>query len=181
MTHTGTVILTTGRLVLRPFRLEDADEVFRSWTGDPAVARYLSWRAHQTPGVTRTVISSWLKDYRKPHGYHWCITLKGSDRPVGGVDVVHSDEHLESAEIGYCVSRPLWGQGIASEAAGAVLRHLLDTVGYRRVCGRCLKENAASAAVLRKIGMTEEGLLRSAAKTNAGEFADVLVFAAVRE
>ena len=181
MKHTGTVLLKTESLILRPFRIEDAEAVFRNWACDLENVKYLSWRAHQTSGVTRTVVSFWLKDYRKPSGYHWCITLKGADDPIGGIDVVRSDEHLECAELGFCISRQYWGRGFATEAGSAVLNHLLYTVGYKRISGRCLSENRASAAVLSKIGMKREGLLRSAAKTNIGEFSDVLVFASVRE
>lgn len=180
MKHTGSVLLQTERLVLRPFRLEDAGAVYKNWASDPEVTRYLSWRAHQNAGVTRTVVASWCKDYRKPHGYHWCITLREADEPLGGIDVVHADEFLASAELGYCLSRRLWGQGYMTEAAAAVLDHLLNRVEYERVFARHNTKNPASGAVMRKAGMVLEGVSRRAAKTNTGEFCDVALYAALR-
>lgn len=180
MKHTGTVLLQTERLALRPFRLDDAEAVFRNWASDPEVTKHLTWRAHQNAGVTRTVVNSWLKDYRKPHGYHWCITLKGSDEPIGGIDVVSSNEHLASAELGYCISRRFWGHGYATEALIAVLEHLLGHVEYERAVARHDTANPASGAVMIKAGMAFEGVMHRAAKTNTGSYCDLAVYAALR-
>lgn len=178
--HTGTIPLETGRLLLRPFRADDAEQIYKNWASDPEVAKFLTWRAHQNAGVTRTVVDSWLKDYRKPHGYHWCITLKGSDEPLDGIDVVSSDEHLAAAELGYCLTRRLWGQGYMTEAVIAVLEHLLETVGYERVSARHDTKNPASGAVMVKAGMAFEGVMRRAAKNNAGAYCDLALYAALR-
>ena len=43
LTHRGTVPLETRRLLLRPMCLADAGDMFRNWTGDAEVARYVSW------------------------------------------------------------------------------------------------------------------------------------------
>ena len=180
MKHTGTVLIQTERLILRPFRPEDAKLVYKNWASDPAVSEHLTWRAHQNEGVTRTVVNSWIKDCRKPHGYHWCITLKGSDEPVGGIDVVSSDEHLASAELGYCLTRRLWGQGYTTEALIAVLEHLLGPVEYERVVARHDTGNPASGAVMIKAGMVFEGVMHRAAKTNMGAYCDLAVYAALR-
>lgn len=180
MKHTGTIPLETERMLLRPFRLQDVHAIFKNWASDPEATKYLSWRAHQTEGVTLSVVESWLKDYRKPHGYHWCITLKGSDEPLGGIDVVRSDEYLRAAELGYCLTRSLWGQGYITEAVTAVLDHLLNRVEYERITARCHTENRASGRVMEKAGMCFEGILRRAAKTNQGIFCDIAVYAALR-
>ena len=179
MRHTGTVLLTTPRLLLRPFTEEDAPAAFHGWLSSPEATKYLSFRPHRDLGITKTVVDSWLKDYRKPHGYHWCVTLKETGEVIGGVDVVRSDEYLESAELGYCIAPAFWGNGFATEAAGAVLRHLIEVVGYRRICGRHDTRNPASGAVLKKIGMEFEGVARSAARDNNGEFCDVANYARV--
>lgn len=46
MTHKGTVMLETERLILRRFVAEDAEAMFRNWVNDPEVTRYLTWQPH---------------------------------------------------------------------------------------------------------------------------------------
>lgn len=65
-----------------------------------------------------------------------------------------------SARLTYEVARELWGKGIATEAARAVLGYGFDTVGLNRVDAYCREGNAASQRVLEKVGMRYEGMLR---------------------
>lgn len=180
MNHTGSVILHTKRLTLRPFRPEDAEAMFRNWASDPEVAKHTTWLAHKNAEISRQVIESWCKSYKKPNSYHWCITLGDTDEPVGSIDTVKTDEFVGWAEIGYCLSRRLWGQGIMTEALTAVLDYLFRVVGYERIVARHRLENPASGAVMKKAGMQYEGIARHATRNNRGEFCDLAVYAAIR-
>lgn len=51
MEHKGTKIIETERLILRPFREEDAEPMFRNWTSDPEVSKFLTWPAHESVEV----------------------------------------------------------------------------------------------------------------------------------
>ena len=57
-----------------------------------------------------------------------------------------------SAELGYYVARPHWGQGIATEAARAVVRLGLDSMGCTTLTSRYHADNPASGRVLEKLG-----------------------------
>ena len=48
MRHCGTQILETGRLLLRPLSINDAEMMFGNWACDPEVARYLRWQPHRS-------------------------------------------------------------------------------------------------------------------------------------
>ena len=65
MRHTGTVLLTTERLLLRPFTPEDAPAAFHGWLSSPEATKYLSFRPHRDLGVTETVVG-----YRRICGRH---------------------------------------------------------------------------------------------------------------
>lgn len=43
MKHAGTKTIETGRLVLRPFRIEDAQPMYENWASDPEVTKFLMW------------------------------------------------------------------------------------------------------------------------------------------
>jgi [ribosomal protein S5]-alanine N-acetyltransferase len=63
-------------------------------------------------------------------------------------------------QFGYCLARDAWGQGFATEAAGAFVTAALGLAGLCRVQAYCDVENKASARVLEKIGLEREGTLR---------------------
>ena len=71
-------------------------------------------------------------------------------------------------EVGYCISRSYWHQGITSEALGAVMKYLLDEVGVDRIEARHDAINPNSGGVMRKCGMKHEGTRIRAGWTNAG-------------
>lgn len=57
-------------------------------------------------------------------------------------------------EVLYSIEPAHWGSGLATEAAGAVLRHALGTLGLPRVLGGVDDANHASRRVLEKLGLT---------------------------
>lgn len=62
-----------------------------------------------------------------------------------------------SAEIGYWLDRGHWGQGFATEAAGALIRHAFRTDGFAKLtCGH-FHDNPASARVIAKLGFERVG------------------------
>jgi ribosomal-protein-alanine N-acetyltransferase len=59
-------------------------------------------------------------------------------------------------EVAFMIAKPRWGQGLATEAADAIVRHGQDVLGLRRLVCLIMPGNAASEAVARKIGMSFE-------------------------
>lgn len=51
MEHKGTKIIETERLILRPFRAEDAEPMFRNWTSEPEVTKFLTWPTHECGSI----------------------------------------------------------------------------------------------------------------------------------
>ena len=157
MNHIGTKPLETDRLILRPFVPEDAAPMYRNWARDPEVTRYLTWPAHESPAVTQRVIDSWVKRYDDPAYYHWTIELKSLGEPIGSISGVKIDEGDGSVEIGYCIGRPWWGQGIVAEAVLALMGFFFEQVGVERVKACHHPDNPNSGRVMQKCGMTCQG------------------------
>ena len=108
------VELRTERLLLRPFRLDDVDDVFE-YARDPEWARYLGGHIPQ-PYTRRTPRSSSLapclpRGTRTPD---FAVELDGRVGGGVGLDVKQTDA---IAELGYAIARPLWGKGLMPEAA----------------------------------------------------------------
>ncbi len=169
MEHRGTQTLETKRLLLRRFTAEDAGAMYRNWASDPKVTKYLTWPTHGSEAVSRKVLEGWIPAYEKPDNYQWAIVLKDeSPEPIGSIAVVRQDDAAAMAHIGYCIGRKWWRRGITSEALGAVMDYLFDTVGVNRVEARHDPRNPHSGQVMQKCGMRYEGTLREADWSNQG-------------
>ena len=63
--------------------------------------------------------------------------------------------------MGYSIARPLWGQGLTTEAATAVIAHGFDKLGLARIQAAADIRNEGSWRVMEKVGMKREGVMRS--------------------
>jgi ribosomal-protein-alanine N-acetyltransferase len=83
---------------------------------------------------------------------------------VGSIGfALHTDVERVSAEIGYWLGEPFWGQGITTEALAAVTDHAIRMFDLTRVYAVPFEWNAASCRVLEKCGYVLEGRMRRAA------------------
>lgn len=180
MQHYGTREIETDRLVLRRFVREDANAVYKNWANDGEVAKFLTWQPHESVEVSRQVVDEWVKEYEDPSFYHWAIVLKeNGNEPIGGITVVHADEKVLMAHIGYCIGRNWWRKGIMTEALNAVIDYLFDNTGFCRIESMHDPNNPASGRVMQKCGMKYEGSLRSSALSNQG-ICDACYYAILR-
>ena len=169
MKHCGTQTLETKRLILRRFTVRDADAMYTNWASDPEVTRYLTWPAHAGVETSRAVLADWTAAYAQESCYQWAIVLKDrADEPVGSIGAVDVSDDIAAVQIGYCLGRRWWHQGIMSEALLAVMDFFFDAVGFHRVACRHDPRNPHSGMVMQKCGMKYEGTQRSADRNNQG-------------
>jgi len=168
--------LTTARLVLRPYRWQDLDDVL-AYASDEDWARYLPvpWPYTRRDGE-RFLATQVLLD--PDHEVCWAVECEG--RVVGGINLRRTREH-RVAELGYAIARTLWGKGLATEAVRAVLHAAFaEDPDLLRVRAIADARNVASQRVLEKAGMTREGVLRQN-RLHRGEPMDEVWFGVLRE
>ncbi|MCB1035571.1 MAG: GNAT family N-acetyltransferase [Acidobacteria bacterium] len=172
--------LTTTRLRLRPLGLEDEPGIF-AYASDPEVARFTLWEAHRSRDDSRSFLEAYaFANYRQEVPDPYGIFLKEAPGELLGTVGCHwaSTLHL-TMELGFALARPAWGRGITTEAAWAAVCFSFSICRPNRLQARCHPENRASARVLQKLGMRQEGCLR-AAVCKGEETWDVLLFALTR-
>ena len=179
MQKTGTKTLETARLILRRFSPEDAGYMYQNWAADPEVTKFLTWPCHASPEATRALLENWERQYENGSYFSWAIESKDVHQPIGSIAVMKLDEQIDSAEIGYCLSRKYWGQGIMPEALIAVMHYLFEEVGLNRISAVHDVKNPKSGRVMEKAGLKYEGTLRQASKNNQG-ICDIVLRAALR-
>ena len=158
MQSIGTRTIETERLLLRRFRIDDAQEMFDNWAKDGRVSEFLTWSPHISSDFTRQLLEGWSAAYEDLNTYNWAIEFEG--KTIGGISVVRLNTRHEYAELGYCIGYDYWNRGIMTEAAGAVIDYLFAEVGVNRVGISHAVKNPGSGRVAQKCGLTYEGTKR---------------------
>lgn len=172
------VELRTARLLLRPFEFADVDDVLK-YECNPLMSRY------QPPGppFARADAEAMVRR-RIAQRPSWAIVLPSAERPRGPV-VGHVRCSVwagsATAELAYAIAPSLWGRGLATEAASAVLDHAFVALDLHKVFAAVVEANAGSVRVLEKLGMLPEGRLREQVRIRDGTVADILNYGVLRE
>lgn len=184
----GTDQIETERLVLR--RIEQADlGVFTAIHADPDVARYIAHGRPRSPAETAAWLDATLASYAESGLGQLAVIAKHDQRLVGRCGL--SDAAFECApcrdgprrgwffrthcpteiaveaipELGYTFARDNWGQGFASEAAGAVYTYARTVLGLGSISSVIHADNHASLRVAAKYGVTFTELVEMSGQT----------------
>lgn len=153
--------LETDRIILRPWREDDAEALFR-YAQDPAIGPIAGWPPHtsveESRGIIRDVFSA-------PETY--AVVLKQAGEPIGSVGLLFGENGTRplgegEAELGYWIGKPYWGQELIPEASRELIRHGFEDLGLEGLWCSCDAANRQSMRVQEKCGFsydhTEEGL-----------------------
>lgn len=134
----------------------------------------------QCVDTAHEILDIWVPQYQDNTFYQWAIELKDIAEPIGSISVVNSDERVDMVEIGFCIGKSFWGQGIMTEAFQAVIDYLFGEVGVQRIEAGHDPNNPASGAVQRKCGLKYEGTFRRRIRSNQG-ITDVAWYSILKE
>ena len=153
MKFPSTIILTTPRLYLRPFTLDDLDD-FNLYCSTPGVGEMAGWPHHQSLDESLKILNMFLSEQNV-----LAIVDQVTNRVIGSVGV-HASKLEQTAEfttkkiieLGYVLSKSYWGRGLMVEACKAVIKYLFEVEGYEVLsCGHFVK-NSQSRRVIEKLG-----------------------------
>ena len=178
LNHIGTEPIVTERLTLRRFVIDDYKDMF-TFTSNPEVVKYLSYKPHESPEHTRALLENWVKGYKSNQTYNWAIECEG--KLVGSISVVEIDNRCFSCHLGWQLNIPYWNKGIMTEAAKAVVDYLFNKVCFDRISSGCDERNIGSYRVMEKIGMKHEGTLRCFYHQKDGSIGDKRLYAILKE
>lgn len=157
--------LTTERLTLRPFTLDDVDflfDMYSRWEVQRFIGREPKVMTDRAEAIER---ARRLVELEYPVRGVWAITDTAVGRPHGALMLKDlpasgSTEPLQPSgdvEIGWHLHPDAWGRGYASEAATRVLAYAFAQ-GMPRVLAVTYPQNVASQRVALRIGMRDLGL-----------------------
>ncbi len=152
--------ILTDRLILRPFRMTDAEDVFEYASVD-GVGQMARWIPHRDIEITKAWLKKTIENQKT-----YAITYRG--KVIGTISINHSKEDMfpqfkdrECKSLGAVVSKDFWGKGFASEALEAVITWLFTGTQVDVLFASHYDFNERSARLqhhcgLHKLGETSE-------------------------
>jgi len=139
---------------LRDLCADDVERLFQL-DSDPEVMRYIS-KGVPTPRETFEAVylprmMAW-QNQSPPRGF-WAAHLRDGGDFIGWFHLRPDKISPDEMELGYRLKRRVWGRGLATEGARALLERAFTDWGYAKVCARTLAGNFASRRVMEKAGL----------------------------
>jgi [ribosomal protein S5]-alanine N-acetyltransferase len=166
-------MLSGGKVTLRELRLSDATSLV-AMLATEEVARFISPPPTTVEGFERFI--AWTHRERAAGNYAcFAVVPHGMDAAVGIFQVRQLEPGFVTAEWGFAIGSPFWGTGIFADGARLVVDFTFETIKTHRLEARAAVANGRGNGALRKIGATQEGLLRKSFLRN-GEYLDQVLW-----
>ena len=154
------LVLTSLRLLLRDFTLEDWQDV-HAYASRSEVCRFQAWgpnTSEESRAFVERVVA--LTQASPRTGFHLAVVFPPTGRVIGtgGLDI--RSQRFRIGEISYIIHPEYWKRGFATEVAHTLLALGFTTLSLHRMYATCDPRNLASERVLQKLGMCYEGRMR---------------------
>jgi RimJ/RimL family protein N-acetyltransferase len=151
-------VLTGSMVTLRELRLSDAPSLLAMLSTDE-VSRFISPPPTTVDGFERFI--AWTHRERAAGNYVcFAVVPHGMDSAVGIFQVRQLEPGFATAEWGFAIGSAYWGSGVFVDGARLVVDFTFGSIGTHRLEARAAVLNGRGNAALKKIGATQEGVLR---------------------
>ena len=176
--------LKTRRLILRPLKDSDAEDIVRG-VGNLEVSKWLLVVPHPySLEDAKTWIISNKKKWKDKNrdSYSYGIELKKEHRIIGAMSLMHLSKTQGTAEVGYWIEQDYHGKGYGGEALKAVVDFAFNDLKLRRLEASIFDGNNSSGKLLEKLGFKQEGFRKESkiSKSN-GQLHDERLYGLLRE
>ena len=160
-------IFETERLIVREWEDKDYNDLYEYASKDE-VTNFLTFETYKSIETAHERIAFLKQEYADNKiTTDYAIEVKDLNKVVGGIGIVHYSEKNEGeAEIGYVLNPVHQGHGYMTEALLGMFKYIKQNGIAKRIVLRCDTLNTKSENVMKRAGMTFEGVLRRAGKNN---------------
>jgi RimJ/RimL family protein N-acetyltransferase len=152
-TFTTQPSIETQRLVLRPLRAADGQEVQRL-AGDLRISKMTLSVPHPYPdGLAEEWISTHPHLYKEGRGVVFAVTLKDSNVLIGCIAIDGISKTHRRGEAGYWIGCNHWNNGYCTEALKALVDFGFNKMNLNKITSRHMAKNPQSGRVMLKAGM----------------------------
>lgn len=159
------VEIRTDRLLLRDFTTADLDGVY-GIVGDDAVTSWLSFNT-RCRDEAQTMLTGILERQQAQPRSEYYLAITPADTPPDVIGFIRLGlGGVQAADLGYALLPSHWGQGLAYEAATAMIDFAFTALGLHRLTANIGPANAASIRLVQTLGFSYEGTIRDHVHTN---------------
>ena len=174
----GLPLIAGARVTIRELRTSDAPSLMAMLTTEE-VTRFISPPPSDVPGFERFI--AWTHTERIAGRYAcFAVVPAGLEHAIGLIQVRQLDPSFATAEWGFAIGSPFWGNGMFPDAARAFLDFVFDRVGVHRLEARAAVPNGRGNGLLRKLGAVQEGVLRKSF-LRWGEYHDQVLWSIIED
>ncbi|WP_017415868.1 GNAT family N-acetyltransferase [Clostridium tunisiense] len=150
--------INTERLNLREIKQEDRESIYKILS-DFEVIRYDTFELFTNIKQAEDMINWFNEAFKQKQAIFWGISLKNSPEIIGFCKCEIEIPKVR-ADFGYDLNTKYWSKGIITEALSAIMNFTFNELDVNRIEATVSTENIASIKVLKKLGFTQEGILR---------------------
>jgi ribosomal-protein-alanine N-acetyltransferase len=169
--------LQTNRLEFRQMGTDDADLLFR-FNSDPEALAYVPRAPFTEISQAEQKLAESLDGYQNRTSIWWVFRLTETGERIGYGGLFGINHEHNSAEIGYGLLPPYWGQGYAGESVERIVSFGFGSLELHRIYGLVVPGNTASEKILENLDFAREGVLRDN-QFARGRYFDMAVYARI--
>ena len=146
-------IIETKNYLLRPARLNDAEDMFEYYKQSKVVG-YLPMSSHKTVSDTRRFIKSFFIDnYNQGKIGHFAVVDKSNNKVIGNIGLNNVYKSDTEGEIGICINPIYWGHDIATELGKEVIKFAFTSTNIKRIVANTYENNKRTRKSLKHLNL----------------------------
>ena len=180
-------LYTTNRLIVRKWEATDAADLYE-YCSNPKVTKFLTFETYQSIDDARARIGIMQKNYEafengeRNINIDFAIQIKEQSKAIGSIGFAGYNAKAGGIlEIGYMLNPKFQGHGYMTEALKGMFKYTKKEHLASRIQSKHDTNNPKSGAVMRRAGMTFEGILRKSEDNNFSKRYDVAMYSILVE
>ena len=172
------LVIESERLILRSFRLEDADDLVDGLNN----INITKWMSHTPNPYTKEDAINYINKSINDKAYNFAIVLKENNKVIGGTQLRNLDLVQGTSGGGIWINEKYWGHGYGKEAWGARIKYAFEVLGLRRLENGFFEGNDKSWKMQESFGYKIEGMRRQKYKClSTGKIVNEVVTGLLKE
>jgi RimJ/RimL family protein N-acetyltransferase len=170
--------VASPRITLRRYRFGDDAAMFEALAPHrEELMQWMEWpRRHQRVEDSESYARRMHAEFQLRRSMPMAILEAGTERYLGGAGFHAPDWSTPKVEIGYFLVSTARGKGFATDVVRLQVHFAFEQMQVNRLWGTCDAGNDASAGVMRRAGLREEGVMRAEARDHHGNVRDTRLF-----
>ena len=164
-------MIETERTRLREFTMDDADDLFEIFGDEETMANC-------EPAYDCVKTIDFLQNFCIARHGALAAELNSNQKVIGYILFNEFDDGVY--EIGWIFNRAYWRQGYAYESCKALMDYAFGEKTAHKIFAEAI-DGVKSVGLMKKLGMSLEGIQRKQTRDNAGNWADLYFYGILKE